>query len=242
MIKRLLKVIILLLTAVLLGHWYTIDHIRQWIFDLQHDNQPVRDWETLEKLLGHFEKVSYQKLDVHHLRQTDSDLPKYEKMLRSAVYLKVPHAALQQRIVGRYRLKDFVSHDGSYRQAIYGVESHIFWLIDPKVLKKFLSLQQEMEKQGLDPQAFQIICAHRHPRYNARINGVSNSRHVLGQAIDLMVKDVNQDGRYTDADKDMVLKLLEEKIIRDMGGIGRYPGTRVVHFDTRGHRARWNKQ
>jgi hypothetical protein len=37
-----------------------------------------------------------------------------------------------------------------------------------------------------------------------------------------------------------VLDLLEKEIIKSSGGIGRYPGTRAVHFDVRGYKARWD--
>ena len=34
--------------------------------------------------------------------------------------------------------------------------------------------------------------------------------------------------------------LIENYIIKDEGGLGLYPKSDVVHFDTRGHRARWD--
>lgn len=56
----------------------------------------------------------------------------------------------------------------------------------------------------------------------------------------MVIKDVNQDGQYTDDDKQLVIDLLERKIIKNQGGIGKYPGTRVVHMDVRGYKARWD--
>jgi uncharacterized protein YcbK (DUF882 family) len=77
---------------------------------------------------------------------------------------------------------------------------------------------------------------------NEAVNGVENSRHILGQAIDIVIGDINRDGGYTVEDKQIVLDILEDKVIRNAGGVGRYPGTRTVHFDTRGFRARWDRQ
>lgn len=44
----------------------------------------------------------------------------------------------------------------------------------------------------------------------------------------------------TAEDKQIVLDFLDKEIIGNKGGIGLYPGTKAVHFDVRGHRARWN--
>jgi len=41
--------------------------------------------------------------------------------------------------------------------------------------------------------------------------------------------------------KKIILDILENKVIGDQGGIGRYPGTMSVHFDVRGFKARWDK-
>ncbi|MEL6669954.1 MAG: hypothetical protein AAFP08_13345, partial [Bacteroidota bacterium] len=78
------------------------------------------------------------------------------------------------------------------------------------------------------------------PKENASAGGASLSRHILGQAIDMLIGDINRDGRYTDIDKQIVLDIANQDIIGDRGGIGRYPGTRTVHIDVRGYRARWD--
>ena len=67
-------------------------------------------------------------------------------------------------------------------------------------------------------------------------------RHVGAKLIADPEDDVDGDGRYTDADKTIVLDLCEKDIIADKGGIGRYPGTRSIHIDVRGYRARWDQQ
>ena len=64
---------------------------------------------------------------------------------------------------------------------------------------------------------------------------------IVGEALDLRINDINDDGRRTQADKQIVLDLLEQHIIKDKGGIGKYPGTMSVHFDVRGYKARWDR-
>ena len=90
----------------------------------------------------------------------------------------------------------------------------------------------------------QIAIKHgfRHPAYNHQISGAKKSRHQFGEAIDLLVGDVNRDGRADEDDKAPLLKMLDEKIIGNAGGVGKYPGSHVIHMDVRGFRARWDKQ
>ncbi|MEZ4685496.1 MAG: hypothetical protein R3B47_05380 [Bacteroidia bacterium] len=69
------------------------------------------------------------------------------------------------------------------------------------------------------------------------------SKHLDGQAIDVVVLDVNEDGKADAEDVDIVYELLDKKIIRDKGGIGTYYknskdffSRQMVHFDCRGRR------
>jgi uncharacterized protein YcbK (DUF882 family) len=81
---------------------------------------------------------------------------------------------------------------------------------------------------------------YRHHAHNFASGGAKASRHRMGDAIDLVVGDVNGDGSEDEDDKSIILTLLDRHIIRNEGGVGRYPGTQSVHMDVRGHRARWD--
>jgi uncharacterized protein YcbK (DUF882 family) len=63
---------------------------------------------------------------------------------------------------------------------------------------------------------------------------------MQGSAIDIQVGDINRNGIANAADKKIILDVLEKQIIGNRGGLGLYPKSDVVHFDTRGFRARWN--
>jgi uncharacterized protein YcbK (DUF882 family) len=112
--------------------------------------------------------------------------------------------------------------------------------IDKRVLIKFLELMHTLNKEGYNSSAIKLRSGHRHPKRNYYIGGASQSRHIYGEAIDIRVGDINKDGSSNKKDKQIVLDILEKKIIGNSGGIGLYPGTKAVHFDVRGHRARWN--
>jgi uncharacterized protein YcbK (DUF882 family) len=72
-----------------------------------------------------------------------------------------------------------------------------------------------------------------------------DSRHLVGDAIDFIVFDVNKDGNSDNKDVDIVFDILDKIIIKDKGGIGTYKGEasfinrQMIHIDCRGYKARW---
>jgi uncharacterized protein YcbK (DUF882 family) len=62
---------------------------------------------------------------------------------------------------------------------------------------------------------------------------------LYGRAADLVIKDINNDGKKNQEDKTIALEILE-KIVGDKGGMGLYPGTMTIHIDCRGYKARWD--
>ena len=114
----------------------------------------------------------------------------------------------------------------------------------------YRALKEELTEQGYRPRLL-VISGRRYWLDNkilATFGGASrNSRHLRGDAIDVVVLDVNGDGDADRADVDIVYGILERQLIRDVGGIGTYKGEhdffsrQMVHFDLRGHRARWHR-
>lgn len=45
--------------------------------------------------------------------------------------------------------------------------------------------------------------------FPGRLNYYGNSRHLIGQAVDIIVGEINKDGKYTDEDKQIVLDILD---------------------------------
>lgn len=78
-------------------------------------------------------------------------------------------------------------------------------------------------------------------------NAVPDSRHKSGQAIDIIVLDINDDGKADANDVDIVYEILDRKIVKEDGGLGTYKNRKgfltrqMVHFDCRGEKARWNR-
>lgn len=208
-------------------------------YDRTHENETVLKKSQIDAVLKSFDQLSYKELDDDYKKYAKANLSKYKKMLQNGTYYKIPSDSIYHKIIGNVRIKSFLPKDKYLKSVKYGENQYLIWLLDKRVLYKLLEIQDELEKMGHDRNAFVVRSGFRHPRKNEAINGASKSRHIKGEAIDLSIRDINQDGKYTDDDKQIVLKLAE-KIIGDKGGVGLYPGTRAVHIDVRGYRARWN--
>ena len=221
-------------------NWKTRDFWIELKFNFLSGNDVVVAQGKIDSILAQFQTIPYEQLDDEYLKSTKSDRPKYAKMLEGAIYYEVPRDAFNQFIVGRTRIKDYLCKDQYYKRAILGKQKKVYWLIDKKLLYKTLELQQTLKEQGYNPNGFKVISAHREPRYNEKIKGAGKSKHVLGQAVDARTKDVNKDGRTNQYDKEILLKILDQKVIKNKGGIGKYPGTLSIHYDVRGKRARWD--
>ncbi|MFK7924174.1 MAG: YcbK family protein [Bacteroidia bacterium] len=249
--KRVLKIALLLgllggigLAVVAWKYWRVRDYINQWQYDRTHEQTAVNSVKKIQAILAEFERVSYAKLDPEYLSETLSDQSPYKGMLSAKRYYLIPEDDIYRKIVGHYRIKDFLPKDAYYRHHVVsmGESEGLYWLINPKLLYAFLGLQNELKAQKYRSDGFVMVNGYRHPAYNKAKGGASRSRHMLGEAVDILIKDINGDGRNNQADKDIVLKILDEKVIANKGGLGRYPGTMSVHFDVRGRRARWDKQ
>ena len=77
-----------------------------------------------------------------------------------------------------------------------------------------------------------INSGYRSPAHNKKIGGVSNSKHTIGKAADIVV-----DGYTTDEVYDAIEFLIDHNQMLQ-GGLGLYDT--FVHYDIRGVKARWN--
>jgi len=134
-----------------------------------------------------------------------------------------------------------------------------FWLhaislygVHPKVKEYNKQLQKELKAYGYADSY--IITSAKRPKWHNDLlvrfgsGAVKKSQHLHGNAIDIMVLDVNKDGKSDRKDVDIVFDILDKKIIKNKGGIGTYYhkagnffDRQMVHFDCRGKRARWRR-
>jgi uncharacterized protein YcbK (DUF882 family) len=115
-----------------------------------------------------------------------------------------------------------------------------YLLIDEDVINVYQKLINELQKKELDVNEIRITSGFRNPTYNQMVSGATCSQHQMGTAIDISVGDLNGDGVADRVDRKFIYDILELKLIRNKGGLGKYKNSpKLIHFDTRGHRARW---
>jgi uncharacterized protein YcbK (DUF882 family) len=211
-------------------------------FDLESSQAPATTHAEIDAVLASLPSVRYRDLPRAYLERTGSNRKPFTRRLRNAHYLLVSGSDRFRFLVGNHRIADFMAHDADYlahAEDYHHTDARPL-LLDPRVPHKILDLQRALTKLGHDANAFSIREAYRHPQLNEEDGGVSRSRHVYGEAVDLVIGDIDLDGDTDDADKAIVIDVLDREIIGDKGGIGRYPGYQTVHFDLRGRRARWD--
>ena len=221
--------------------WRVQEQLYHAYYYITLPDKPITNKAELTELLSSFKRIEYKDLKADYKNYTKSELPGYKELLDSKSYYTIKRKDFYKRIAGSFRIKDLIAKDKFYKSCIKNGSEEYMWLISEELLLKLFDLRMALEEAGNDPNAFSITNAHRHPKYNEDVGGASKSRHIQGQALDLYIGDINKSGSYEKEDKQIVLDLLEDQIIGDHGGIGRYPDTRAVHFDVRGHRARWDR-
>ncbi len=244
--KKLIYTGIIFFILLMVGYSFAMNNwrIRDAILEYKHDrtyrNKAVTTKAQIDKVYAKFEQINYAKLEDEYLDYTKSNTKTYKPLVSNLKYVKVKRKDLNKYIVGRYRVKDFMCKDKFYKQCVRNKSDVVTCALNKKIFYKTLELQQALEKQGYNKSGFRVVNGHRHPRYNERVGGAKQSRHIKGEAVDISIRDINKDGKSDKKDKDIVLDILEKKIIKNEGGLGLYPGTQSVHYDVRGVRARWN--
>lgn len=127
-----------------------------------------------------------------------------------------------------------------------------FFRVEPPTREKLKALKQNLKLKGF--QAQMVIPLHgKRSKIENRLAsyffGASpKSQHLHGQAIDLLILDVNNDGKSDQTDVQIVRRILDLVIVNNHGGLGHcldvnHPWSdQIIHFDNRGYRARWYDQ
>jgi len=136
-----------------------------------------------------------------------------------------------------------------------------YLLVQPALILKLEKLLEDVNaRRGVEANTIFIMSGYRTPYYNESIGNVPYSRHVYGDASDIyidevgndgVIDDLNDDGQITRADAAWLYDMAEEldntatRIGLRQGGIGEYGANAVrgpfVHIDTRGVPARWGR-
>jgi hypothetical protein len=135
-----------------------------------------------------------------------------------------------------------------------------YLVLKERLLSKLEQILSRAAEQGYRWTGFHIMSGYRTPYHNRRLGNVRYSRHMWGDAADLLVDhnpadgamdDVNGDGKIDVADthalRDIVNSMEKEQPeVFPVGGLGIYSRNRhhgpFVHVDTRGTPARWGNR
>ena len=121
-------------------------------------------------------------------------------------------------------------------------------LVNPNTKIFYNDLKDTLRQKGY-PTRLLVISTKRFKWHNdiqVKLSGAAKeSRHLIGDAIDFIVLDINGDGNSDNKDVDIVFNVLDKIIIKDKGGVGTYKGEnsfiyrQMIHIDCRGYKARW---
>lgn len=234
---------LLLFLLIVIGGSYLVPwsrlEVEQTLYRVCNDDASVTTQRAVDEILSEFPVIKRANLPRAFLQRTEIDRLKFRRLSPEKFFV-LKKKDLYRKVAGHLRIRDLFAVDAEGRAAFYFSRKPLYWGIDPAILYKVVELRQELEKRGMDAEAFHCNYGYRHPVLNEAVGGASLSRHIAGDALDLVIGDINQDGEVNSRDKKIVLDLCERKIIDGRGGIGRYPGTQVIHLDLRGKRARWD--
>jgi uncharacterized protein YcbK (DUF882 family) len=122
--------------------------------------------------------------------------------------------------------------------------------VDPTTQNFYTELKNKLVEKGYEDNIV-IVSGTRWKWHNDLLHyfetgAAKESFHLKSKAIDVIVRDVNHDGKSNKEDVLIVKELLESEIVGSKGGVGVYLKSnnffsrQMVHFDCRGYRARWN--
>jgi hypothetical protein len=208
----------------------------------QAEQKDILTYAGIDSVLDSFERIPFEKLDLAYLKFSGYDKERYKDGIKGRIFYKIEGVDAYKNLVGKFKVNDFLPKDSTWIRNMNSPKSNCmqYFCIDKEVLHRFLDLILALGKKGYDRYAFRIKDGYRYPKFNNRTGGAGMSQHIYGKAIDLSIGDIDRDGKFNEAtDKKILLGLLENDIIKNSGGVGHYPGTNAVHFDTRGYKARW---
>ena len=121
-------------------------------------------------------------------------------------------------------------------------------LVNAKTRTFYTELKESLKQKGFSANLL-VISTKRvkwHNDIQVKLSGAAkDSRHLVGDAIDFIVFDINDDGKSDSKDVNIVYDILDKEIIKDKGGIGTYRNEKsfidkqMIHIDCRGYKARW---
>ncbi|MEO9531257.1 MAG: D-Ala-D-Ala carboxypeptidase family metallohydrolase [Crocinitomicaceae bacterium] len=209
-------------------------------YDRETGQTEILTKDEVDAVLDGLEKIDYTDLPASYINYSDP-YGDFEANLKSYEYFVIKGDEVLKFVVGKTRIQDFMASDGykSENAADFEANKTQYWLVDRKMIYMIVEFIDQLDEKGLNKYGFYVRESHRHPKLNKARGGASKSQHIYGKAADLVIEDINNDGKANQKDKEIALEILEG-IVGSKGGMGLYPGTMTIHIDCRGYAARWD--
>ena len=162
--------------------------------------------------------------------------------------LAVTDALADERVSEHFTVGQFVTDHSTKAGA------KRFALITTPLLETLEHLLATLKGKGWNGTTLTILSGYRTPLHNARVGGAAISRHIYGDAVDLIadadgdgaMDDLNDDGSSDREDVEwLIAQFMRQAIPVTMGGAGSYetqgPAGAFLHLDTRGTPAAWQR-
>jgi hypothetical protein len=215
-----------------------------WIFDSTLSK--IYDFATQQKRVSVFDSKSFEQILFEEL--PESEKRKFEHKTcetqdyAGMIFLKISWFERYKNIIGTTKAYELLNPKRVLENKIRipNLNKTQYLLIAPETLNIYEQLLLELEEKELNAANLTIASAFRTPAYNKIVGGATCSQHQYGTALDLTVGDINNDGSADRKDRKLIYDILNKKLVKNKGGIGTYKhAPRLIHFDTRGKRARW---
>ncbi len=236
MSKRTKYIVTLILCALVYKFLWFFDPFLSFSYDIFTQQDNVEEF-SLDK----FRLVSFKELpedEKNKFENRTCDNFNFE----NSKFVKVAWFERYKNLIGNTKIYTLLTPDRLIRNRIRipNLDKTQYLLIDPDVINIYQKLITELTNKGLNTTEIKITSGFRNPEYNKMVGGATCSQHQMGTAIDISVGDLNDDGTADKNDRSLIYDILEHKLIKNNGGIGKYKNhPKLIHFDTRGHRARW---
>ena len=209
-------------------------------FDEVNNEKDILTTKDVDLVLDQFETVKFEDLPESYKNYTDP-YGDFRTAMSGRKYFVLEGDEVLHHVAGNNRIECFIAGD-EYKQDNeddFSKNLPNYWLTDRKMIYMIIEFMDVLRDEGYNEYGFYVRESHRHPKLNTARGGATKSQHLYGRAADLVIEDINNDGKKNQDDKTIALEILED-IVGDKGGMGLYPGTMTIHIDCRGYRARWN--
>ena len=231
------KYIITLLLSVMIYHFlWVLDPVLSYSYDLLTQQNSVEEFST-----DNFSLLKFKDLpEKEQNKYQNGTCSKFN--YDEAIFIELSWFNRYKNIIGTTKTYKLLTPDRLIRNRIRipNLDKTQYLLIDAKVISVYQKLMTQLANENFNTDEVFITSGFRNPEYNKMVGGATCSQHQVGTAIDISVGDLNNDGIADKTDRSLIYEILENSLIQNNGGIGKYKNhPNLIHFDTRGNRARW---